>query len=149
MADHATPRDPYDLERFVEAQARNYPQALAELRRGRKQSHWMWYVFPQLEGLGASPTAQRYAISSLAEASAYLRHPVLGPRLVECADALLGLETRSAHEIFGWPDELKLRSSVTLFARVAPPDSVFSRVLDAYFNGEADAGTLQLLAMRS
>jgi uncharacterized protein (DUF1810 family) len=139
--------DPYDLERFVQAQARNYDQALGEIRRGRKQSHWMWYVFPQLAGLGLSATARRYAIASLDEAKAYLCHPLLGPRLLECAQALLALERRSAHEIFGWPDELKLRSSVTLFALAAPPGSVFARVLDAYFDGERDAKTLRLLGL--
>jgi uncharacterized protein (DUF1810 family) len=143
----STEGDPYDLERFVQAQARNYDQALGEIRRGRKQSHWMWYVFPQLAGLGLSATARRYAIASLDEAKAYLCHPLLGPRLLECAQALLALERRSAHEIFGWPDELKLRSSATLFALAAPPGSVFAQVLDAYFDGERDAKTLRLLGL--
>ena len=120
---------------------------LAEIRGGRKRSHWMWYVFPQLAGLGTSATAQRYAIASLGEAAAYLHHPVLGSRLLECAEALLALEQRSAHDIFGWPDELKLRSSVTLFALASPPGSVFDRVLDAYFDGERDAKTLRLLGL--
>jgi uncharacterized protein (DUF1810 family) len=147
MSEHTEGGDPYDLERFVQAQARNYEQALAEIRRGRKQSHWMWYVFPQLAGLGTSSTAQRYALANLDEAAAYLHHPLLGPRLLECASALLRVEGRSANEIFGWPDELKLRSSLTLFALVSPAQSVFDRVLDAYFNGEHDAKTLQLLGL--
>src|SRR4051812_39061972 len=105
--------DPYDLRRFVDAQTHDYARALAELRAGRKQSHWMWYVFPQYAGLGRSPTAQRYAIRSVAEAEAYLRHPVLGPRLIESAEAVLAIEGRSAHDILGSPDDLKLRSSAT------------------------------------
>jgi uncharacterized protein (DUF1810 family) len=137
--------DPYDLARFVAAQAGNYDQALAEIGRGAKESHWMWYVFPQLAGLGTSPTARHYAIQSLDEAAAYLRHPVLGPRLLECAEALLGLDGSSAHDVFGWPDELKLRSSATLFALASPPGSVFARVLDKYFAGEPDPKTLDLL----
>jgi uncharacterized protein (DUF1810 family) len=137
--------DPYDLNRFLTAQARNYDVALAEIRTGAKRSHWMWYVFPQLAGLGSSPTAQRFAISTLDEAGAYLSHPVLGPRLLECVEALLALSGLSAHEIFGWPDELKLRSSMTLFAVVSQPSSVFERVLDQYFAGERDAKTLALL----
>jgi uncharacterized protein (DUF1810 family) len=137
--------DPFDLDRFVQAQARNYVQALAEIRRGAKESHWMWYVFPQLAGLGSSPTARRYAIRGLDEAAAYLRHPVLGARLAECANALLALAGPSASDIFGWPDELKLRSSATLFALASPPDSVFSRLLDKYFAGEPDPKTLRLL----
>jgi uncharacterized protein (DUF1810 family) len=137
--------DPFDLDRFVQAQARNYAQALAEIRAGRKESHWMWYVFPQLAGLGSSPTARRYAIGNLDEAVAYLNHPVLGARLVECAEALLALDGSTAHDVFGWPDELKLRSSTTLFALASPPGSVFARVLDKYFGGQADASTLRLL----
>src|SRR5882672_11672657 len=131
----ATANDPHDLRRFVDAQSRNYVDALSELRSGQKRSHWMWYVFPQYEGLGRSPMAQRYAIKSVAEAEAYLRHPLLGPRLIECAEALLGLEGRSAHQIFGSPDDTKLRSSATLFSRVAPAGSVFHRVLHRYFAG--------------
>lgn len=137
--------DPYDLARFVAAQRDVYPTALAELRAGRKQSHWMWFVFPQAEGLGSSWMAQRYAIASAAEAEAYLRHPVLGPRLVECAEALLSVEGRSAHEIFGSPDDVKLRSSATLFASVSPPGSVFERLLDRYFGGRRDDATLRLI----
>ena len=120
-----------DLERFIEAQKgggpgrvdATYTDALAELRTGQKTSHWMWYVFPQLHGLGSSPTSRRYAIKSAAEAEAYLRHPVLGPRLVECCEAAVGVEGRSANEVFGSPDDLKLRSCATLFACVAPAGS--------------------------
>ena len=137
--------DPHDLARFVEAQAGVYPRALAEIRAGNKRSHWMWFVFPQLAGLGSSPTARRFAIQSLAEARAYLRHPVLGPRLVECVAALLEVHQKTAHEIFGSPDDWKLRSCVTLFARASPPDSPFERVLDAYFDGRPDERTLELL----
>jgi uncharacterized protein (DUF1810 family) len=141
------PDDPFDLDRFVQAQARNYDQALAELRRGRKESHWMWYVFPQLAGLGSSPTSRRFAIHSRPEAIAYLAHPVLGPRLVACAEALLALSPGvPAEDIFGWPDDLKLHSSATLFAQVSKPGSVFARLLDRYFAGEPDAKTLRLLS---
>jgi uncharacterized protein (DUF1810 family) len=137
--------DPHDLARFVQAQAHDYARALSELRSGHKRSHWMWYVFPQCHGLGSSPTAAHYAIRSLAEAEAYLRHAVLGPRLVECAEALLAIEGRSAHEIFGSPDDLKLRSSATLFALVSPAGSVFEQLLDRYFAGVRDDRTLRLL----
>jgi uncharacterized protein (DUF1810 family) len=122
--------DPYDLSRFVQAQHRDYEQALSEIRSGRKTSHWMWYIFPQFEGLGSSAMSQRYSIKSLGEAEAYLRHPVLGPRLIECAEAVLGVKGRSAVEIFGSPDDLKLRSCATLFASVSPTGSVFHRLLD-------------------
>jgi uncharacterized protein (DUF1810 family) len=137
--------DPYDLERFVRAQQGDYDRALAELAAGRKRSHWMWYVFPQLRGLGLSETAQRYGITGAAEAEAYLRHPVLGPRLAACAAAALAVEGRSAHEIFGSPDDVKLRSCATLFARVSPPGSVFHRLLDRFFDGEVDPRTVALL----
>ena len=137
--------DPHDLGRFVDAQAGDYDQALAEIRRGRKTSHWMWYIFPQIDGLGFSSMSRRYSIKSAAEARAYLDHPLLGKRLIECAEAALGVEGRSAHEIFGSPDDLKLKSSATLFANVTPPDSVFVRLLDKYFKGERDGKTLQLL----
>jgi uncharacterized protein (DUF1810 family) len=139
--------DPHDLERFVEAQRDEYDVALAEVRRGRKQSHWMWYVFPQLDGLGSSSAARWYAIRSLAEAEAYLRHPLLGPRLTAIAEATLAVEGRSAREIFGAPDDLKLRSSATLFARVSPDGSVFHRLLDRYFDGTPDGRTLALLGV--
>jgi uncharacterized protein (DUF1810 family) len=139
--------DPYDLGRFVQAQEGVYEQALAEVRGGRKRSHWIWYVFPQIEGLGSSPTSRRYSIKSRAEAEAYLAHPVLGPRLRECAEAVLGVEGRSAFEIFGSPDDLKLRSCATLFACVSPPGSVFDRLLGKYFQGRRDGKTLRLLGV--
>jgi uncharacterized protein (DUF1810 family) len=139
--------DPHNLSRFVQAQEDDYEQALAEIRSGRKCSHWMWYIFPQLGGLGFSSMSRRYAIKSLAEAEAYLSHPVLGSRLVECAEAALGVEGRSAFEIFGSPDEMKLRSCATLFACVSPAGSVFHRLLDKYFQGERDGETLRLLGI--
>ena len=132
------------LNRFVEAQVSAYSAALAEVKRGRKQSHWMWYVFPQVQGLGFSSTAQHYAIQDRAEAAAYLQHPVLGARLREISAALLALETSDANRVFGSPDDLKLRSSMTLFAAV-PSDPVFQLVLDKFFNGAPDSKTLQLL----
>ena len=137
--------DPHDLSRFVVAQAEDYEQALAEIKGGRKRSHWIWYIFPQIEGLGFSSMSRRYAIKSLDEARAYLDHPVLGPRLVECAEAALGIEGRSAHNIFGSPDDLKLRSCATLFASVTPADSVFARLLDRFFEGNPDGKTLRQL----
>jgi uncharacterized protein (DUF1810 family) len=145
MIDNRNPVDPYDLNRFVEAQAVNYPDALAELRAGQKRSHWMWYVFPQIAGLGHSPMAERYAIRSEAEARAYLAHPVLGPRLTECSEAVLAVENRSAHEIMGSPDDLKLGSCATLFAQVSTEGSVFHRILDKYYSSDPDRMTLQLL----
>ncbi|HMI82297.1 MAG TPA: DUF1810 domain-containing protein [Solirubrobacterales bacterium] len=139
--------DSHDLERFVATQDEDgtYGRALAELRAGRKTSHWMWFVFPQIAGLGQSEMSRRYAISSLEEARAYLAHPVLGPRLVECAHALLGHDDRSAQEILGAIDAIKLRSSMTLFARADPGEPVFAQVLERYFDGEADEATLQYL----
>jgi uncharacterized protein (DUF1810 family) len=139
--------DPFELERFVAAQDQGgtYEAAVAELRAGRKRSHWMWFVFPQIAGLGQSPISRRYAISSLDEAKAYLAHEVLGPRLVECARILTGLGTTSAEEVFGGIDAMKLRSSMTLFARADPGDPVFQQVLDRYFAGEADGATDRLL----
>lgn len=138
-----TDSDPYDLQRFVAAQdgGGTYQRAVAELRRGRKDSHWMWFVFPQIAGLGRSPAAQRYAISSLDEARAYLAHPVLGPRLIECAGLLTGLRDRSAEQVFGGIDALKLRSSMTLFGHAAPGEHVFRQVLEQYFGGQADPAT--------
>ena len=137
--------DRYDLQRFVAAQdvGRTYDQATAELRRGRKTSHWMWFVFPQIAGLGQSPVARMYAISGLAEAKAYLAHPVLGPRLVECAAIVAGLPGRTAEQIFGGIDALKLRSSMTLFLRAAPDEPIFRQVLDQYFGGKPDPATEQ------
>jgi uncharacterized protein (DUF1810 family) len=137
----------FDLERFRSAQdtAGTYERALAELRDGRKVTHWMWFVFPQLEGLGRSPTSQRYAIRSLEEATAYLRDPVLGGRLVECASVLAALDGRSAERVLGAIDALKLRSSMTLFARAAPEQQAFSGVLGTYFDGAGDPATEALL----
>ena len=137
--------DPYDLSRFLRAQEPIYGLVLAELRSGRKRTHWMWFVFPQLAGLGSSPIAQNYAIKTLDEAEAYLAHPVLGPRLTECAEAVLGAKGLSAEDIFGSPDDLKLRSSATLFAHVSPLGSVFERVLERYFPDGPDQRTLRLL----
>jgi uncharacterized protein (DUF1810 family) len=141
--------DPFELSRFIEAQRSSYDDALAEITAGRKRSHWMWYIFPQLDGLGFSALSKRYAIKSRAEAEAYLRHPVLGPRLEACAAAALAVERRSAREIFGPPDDMKLRSCATLFAQVAPAGSVFERLLEKYFHGEPDAETLRLLDIRA
>jgi uncharacterized protein (DUF1810 family) len=141
--------DPYDLGRFQQAQEDDYEQALSEITNGRKRSHWMWYIFPQIDGLGSSSTARHYAIKSLDEARAYLAHPVLGPRLLECAEAVVRVEGRSAREIFGSPDDLKLRSSATLFACVSPPGSVFDRLLEKYYQGRRDDRTLQLLGTSS
>jgi uncharacterized protein (DUF1810 family) len=139
--------DPYDLNRFVQAQKLDYARALGEIRGGRKQSHWMWYIFPQIEGLGQSSISKRYSIKSLAEAEAYLRHPLLGPRLRECCKTVLGVEGRSAHEIFGSPDDFKLKSCATLFAYVSAPGSEFDRLLDKYFQGRRDEETLRLLGV--
>ena len=139
--------DQYNLERFVAAQdaGGTYEQAIAELRQGRKTSHWMCFVFPQIAGLGHSPTSRLYAISSLAEARAYLAHPVLGPRLAECAEIVCGIEGRSAAQIFGGIDAQKLRSSATLFALADPATQVFQRVLDQYFDGVPDPATEELI----
>ena len=137
--------DPFDLARFVEAQEEDYARALGEIRNGRKWSHWMWYIFPQFAGLGMSSTSRLYAIRSAAEAEAYLRHPVLGPRLIECAEAALAIEGRTALEIFGSPDDLKLRSCATLFASISPPGSVFHRLLDRHFEGRRDERTIELM----
>jgi uncharacterized protein (DUF1810 family) len=137
--------DPYDLSRFVSAQERVYDDAVRELRAGHKTSHWMWFVFPQIAGLGRSPTAQRYAIASLDEAAAYLAHPLLGERLRECARILGELEGRSAEQVFGGLDAQKLRSSMTLFAGAAPDEPLFGDVLARYFGGEPDPATLERL----
>ncbi len=137
--------DPYLLARFVEAQdsGGTYSRALGEIRAGRKESHWMWFVFPQLQGLGRSPTARHFAISSLAEAQAYLAHPVLGPRLLECAEAVAALPAGNAVAVFGSIDARKLHSSATLFQRAAPSEPVFSGILDKYFDGTPDAATVE------
>jgi len=141
-------RDQYGLERFVRAQDGVYEQACAELRSGRKRTHWMWFIFPQIKGLGSSEMAVRFAISSIEEAKAYLEHPVLGDRLRECARIVVAVEGRTAEEIFGYPDDLKFRSSMTLFAKAAEiseEDLVFSQALDKYFGGKEDAGTVERL----
>jgi uncharacterized protein (DUF1810 family) len=141
--------DPFDLQRFVDAQdaGGTYEQAVAELRGGRKQSHWMWFVFPQVAGLGQSPTSKRFAISSLEEAQAYLRHPVLGPRLAESARILEERPDHDADQIFGGLDAQKLRSSMTLFARAAPAEAPFGNVLGKYFGGEPDPATDRILGV--
>ncbi len=139
--------DPYELSRFVRAQKHVYADALSEITNGRKRTHWMWFVFPQLAGLGVSATSKRYAIATVDEARAYLDHPILGPRLLECSESLLRVEGRSATAILGTPDDLKLRSCATLFASVSPPGSVFERVLEKYYGGARDPKTLRLLGM--
>jgi uncharacterized protein (DUF1810 family) len=133
--------DPFDLQRFVDAQARVYDTVVAELHGGRKRSHWIWFIFPQLAGLGSSPTAVRYAISSLAEAQAYLSHDVLGPRLRECTRLVNDIGDRSIDEIFGWPDNLKVRSSMTLFSHATDDNAEFVALLDKYYGGEQDPVT--------
>ncbi len=137
--------DPFNLHRFLTAQHRIYDSALAELKRGRKRTHWMWFIFPQIDGLGYSANSKFYAIKSAEEARQYLEHPLLGRRLEECAAAVLAASGQSASGIFGFPDELKLKSSMTLFAAVAGAESVFARVLDACFGGQRDSKTLRLL----
>ncbi|MGB8388882.1 DUF1810 domain-containing protein [Mycobacterium sp.] len=137
--------DPFDLKRFAQAQAPVYRSVVDELRAGRKRSHWMWFVFPQLRGLGSSPMAERYGISSLAEAGAYLHHHLLGPRLHECAQLVNQVQGRSIGEIFGWPDDLKLRSSMTLFARATDDNHDFIALLDKYYDGRQDQLTLARL----
>ena len=135
----------FDLERFVQAQAPVYATVLKELRAGHKRTHWMWFIFPQLDGLGSSETARRYAIRSGDEAAAYLAHPVLGARLRECAGIVAKRDGLTAEEIFGHPDDLKFRSSMTLFADVAPDEAVFQDCIDKYFDGEPDNATLARL----
>ena len=134
--------DPFDLQRFVAAQAPVYDRVRAELKNGRKQSHWMWFIFPQIAGLGHSTMAQRYAISSLHEGEAYLKHPVLGPRLRECTRLVLQVDGKSAYEILGSPDDMKFHSCMTLFARAAPQEEIFGTALDKYFDGQDDVLTL-------
>lgn len=140
--------DAFPLRRFVEAQEPVFADVLAELRAGCKSSHWMWFIFPQIEGLGHSSTARYYAIRSLDEAKAYLAHPVLGPRLRECTRLVNAVEGRSASRIFGYPDDLKFRSSMTLFAQATQDNAEFLEALRKYFAGESDHSTLQLLAQR-
>ena len=137
--------DPFDLQRFVTAQDPVYTGVCDELRRGRKESHWMWFVFPQLRGLGFSAMAQKYGIASRAEAEAYWRHPVLGPRLAECTRIVNQVEGRSIEQIFGYPDHLKFRSSMTLFAHVAAENDVFGQAVEKYFSGKYDPATLERL----
>ncbi|MGD2172545.1 MAG: DUF1810 domain-containing protein [Gammaproteobacteria bacterium] len=140
--------DPHNLQRFVDAQQSDFEDALAEISAGRKRSHWMWYIFPQYDGLGFSPASVHYSIKSLHEAGAYLEHPLLGPRLYRCTEDLLAVNGRSASRIFGYPDDLKLKSSMTLFAQVSPEGSVFEQVLEKYFDGQRDQKTLALIDRR-
>ena len=142
---HELSNDPHALSRFVSAQEKTFNTALTELKRGKKESHWMWFIFPQIEGLGHSSMTQRYAIKSPEEARAYLEHLILGPRLLECCNALLAVKGKSAANIMGSPDDLKLSSSMTLFSRVAADKSVFERVLEFYDDGKTDQKTLALL----
>lgn len=137
--------DPFDLERFVQAQGGVYERVCEELRRGRKQSHWMWFIFPQLKGLGHSPTAQKYGISSLREANAYLNHTILGARLRECTALTLKIEGRSIEQIFGTPDDLKFRSCMTLFAHTCAENQIFTDALLRYFSGKPDQMTIERL----
>ncbi len=137
--------DPFDLRRFVSAQEPVYHAVLEELRGGKKRTHWMWFIFPQFVGLGYSPTSKLYAIKSSEEAHHYLSHPVLSPRLTECAETVLAIKGRTALDVFGSPDDMKLKSSMTLFGACAQPNSVFVHVLDKYFDGKRDARTLDLL----
>ncbi|WP_123028986.1 DUF1810 domain-containing protein [Mycolicibacterium stellerae] len=139
------PTDPFGLQRFVDAQSRVYDTVVDELRGGRKRSHWMWFVFPQLAGLGSSPTAVRFAITSIDEARAYLAHELLGSRLRECAGLVARIDGRTAEQIFGWPDDMKLRSSMTLFARAADDNAEFVAVLEKFYGGHEDPATLARL----
>ena len=145
IIDSSEQNDLFNFTRFVRAQETIYGNVLAELRSGRKRTHWMWFIFPQIDGLGSSSTSKLYALKSKEEANQYLHHPVLGARLVECAAIVLESKGRTASEIFGSPDDLKLKSSMTLFASVTNPDSVFARVLDTYFQGQQDSKTLNIL----
>ncbi len=138
-------KDPYNLQRFVDAQSPVFERVISELRQGRKRGHWMWFIFPQISGLGHSAMAARFAISSRQEAEAYLDHPILGPRLRECIRLLTLVEGRTIQEILGYPDDLKFRSSLTLFARVTPDDRIFQDALDKFYGGGYDAMTLERL----
>lgn len=135
----------YNLQRFIDAQQNDYTTALAEIKNGRKRSHWMWYIFPQIQGLGLSSISKHYAIRNISEAQTYLLHPVLGKRLVEISSELLKLQSNNATEIFGSPDDMKLKSSMTLFSQVAGAYPIFQKVLDRFFNGEKDPLTLKQL----
>ena len=139
--------DPHDLKRFVQAQEDDYEQALSEIKSGRKRSHWMWFIFPQIDGLGFSSTSKTYSIKSIEEAHAFITHEILGLRLLECAEAVMDVEGRSAREIFGSPDDLKLRSCATLFVSVSRVGSVFERIIEKYYGGERDDKTLELLEL--
>lgn len=139
------PADPFNLNRFLKAQEGVYQSVLSELKRGRKSSHWMWFIFPQMAGLGHSETSAFFGITGLEETVAYLQHPILGERLRTCCEILLSGHDKSASDIFGYPDDLKLRSSMTLFAKVSKSDSPFARVLSRYFDGKPDERTLELL----
>jgi len=138
--------DPFELQRFVDAQESIYAEVVAELRAGQKRTHWMWFVFPQHRALGHSAMAKRYGISSMTEAKAYVAHAVLGARLAQCCELVLAVKGRTANEIFGSPDDLKLRSSMTLFAAAVPEVTLFARVLEKYYGGQPDACTLELLS---
>jgi uncharacterized protein (DUF1810 family) len=137
---------PHNLQRFITAQQNDYPAALAEIKQGRKRSHWMWYIFPQIAGLGFSETSKYYALKNIDEAQAYLNHPILGSRLIEICTQLLNLSTHSATQIFGTPDDMKLRSCVTLFNALSDTCPVFQQVLDRFFNGEGDNKTLRIIS---
>lgn len=137
--------DPYDLQRFLDAQRVVFEQVRAELRAGQKRGHWIWFIFPQIKGLGCSPTANKFAISCRAEAETYLKHPILGPRLRDCAELVIKIEGRSIDQIFGYPDNLKFRSSMTLFARATIDNQLFESALLKYFGGEPDGLTLERL----
>jgi len=140
-----TNQDLHNLNRFISAQEKVYETVIKELKNGKKQTHWMWYIFPQIDGLGTSQTSKYYAIKSREEAQQYLNHPVLGKRLLECADIVIALEGKSISEIFDFPDDLKLKSSMTLFAHIAKPGSIFARIIDKYFEGKKDVTTLDIL----
>ncbi|MFA0812409.1 DUF1810 domain-containing protein [Microbulbifer epialgicus] len=135
----------FNLARFVEAQRNSYETALAELQRGKKRSHWMWYIFPQIVGLGHSAMAQQYGVKTLGEAKAYLDHPQLGKRLKECCDTLLEIQDRTAHQVFGSPDDMKLKSCMTLFALASGSGNIFEKVLQKYYQGQKDPRTLEIL----
>jgi uncharacterized protein (DUF1810 family) len=137
--------DQYNLNRFIEAQMTTYEGAMLELTRGRKESHWVWYIFPQIEGLGRSDTAKLYSIKSLEEGRAYLEHPVLGPRLIEACEILLNLKDASIDEVMGFPDDLKLLSSMTLFEFISGSNSIFTKMIELYFDDERDENSIKLI----
>ena len=137
--------DQYNLNRFIEAQMTTYEGAMLELTLGRKESHWVWYIFPQIKGLGRSDTAKLYSIKSLEEGRAYLEHSVLGPRLIKACEIILSLKDTSMDEVMGFPDDLKLLSSVTLFEAISEPNSIFTKIIEIYFDGERDKTSLEIL----